>query len=130
LLPGAQVIALGARDEVMLAMERWNAFAAANGLAGVPLDPGLRCTAARRPAIAAMLRELGGCGGLDPVLARIGETPFLLGNGPRGWRATLDWLARPKSIAQVMGGQFDNHRSEHIDDAFETVARAIREGSS
>lgn len=38
----------------------------------------------------------------------VAATPFLVGEGPKGWRASLNWLLEPAHIAKVVAGNYDN----------------------
>lgn len=39
---------------------------------------------------------------------RAAATPFLVGEGEKGWRASLDWMLQPGNIAKVLDGNYDN----------------------
>jgi hypothetical protein len=38
---------------------------------------------------------------------RCARSDFLTGKGPRGWRATIDWLLKPDRLERVESGEFD-----------------------
>lgn len=40
-------------------------------------------------------------------LGRIRGSPFLLGGGPRGWKADFDWALQPGSILATLEGKYD-----------------------
>jgi uncharacterized protein YdaU (DUF1376 family) len=77
----------------------WDSMAKAHGL------PAIRAlTEARRRSAQARLREHGESEILKAV-ALVGERPFLLGGGRRGWKADFDWLLRPASIPRILERQ-------------------------
>jgi hypothetical protein len=42
------------------------------------------------------------------VFTRMNRTPFLIGEGERGWKASLDWVINNSDNAdKVMGGNYD-----------------------
>jgi len=48
---------------------------------------------------------------------RIEANTFLMGGGPRGWKASLDWALRPENIEKVVKGQYTGQgatRSERM----------------
>jgi hypothetical protein len=41
------------------------------------------------------------------ALEKIPDCPFLMGDNKRGWKITIDFFLRPKSVARIMEGEFD-----------------------
>ena len=39
---------------------------------------------------------------------RLKASPFLMGEGPRGWRVTLDWILVEENLLKVLEGNFDD----------------------
>jgi hypothetical protein len=37
------------------------------------------------------------------------ETPFLRGEGSKGWRADFDWLSNDRNVVKVLEGKYDHH---------------------
>jgi hypothetical protein len=49
----------------------------------------------------------------ETFCCRIKASPFLMGEGPRGWRVTLDWILIEENLLKVLEGNFDDpHRLE------------------
>jgi len=44
----------------------------------------------------------------DLFCQRIKDSPFLRGEGPRGWRVTLDWILEECNLLKVLEGNFDD----------------------
>lgn len=95
----------------------WNAMA---GPAGLPQVSEL--TAARRAKLRA--RIIGRGWRDDPVrkfrayCRRISRSPFLCGQGPRGWRAEFDWAVRSDQVVvQVGEGKYDDMDGDGADGA-------------
>lgn len=99
-------------------VEVWNEVAAANGL------PTCRhLTPDRRRKLLARLRELSGFPDWQEACARVAQSDFLLGKGPRGWRASLDFMARPGAAMKVLEGAYDG-KGGNVDDAVERAMNA------
>lgn len=45
------------------------------------------------------------------VISMIPKSSFLLGDNPRRWRATIDWMLRPDSAAKILEGQYQDRGS-------------------
>ncbi len=39
---------------------------------------------------------------------RVASSAFLRGEGPRGWRADLDWVLKPEHLSHIMEGRYDD----------------------
>lgn len=46
---------------------------------------------------------------------RIQASPFLMGEGPRGWRITLDWILAQENLLKVLEGNFDDPHNLHLE---------------
>ena len=73
---------------------------------GMGLPRVRKLTKARRTRLNARLNDLGGIAGWNTLLDRVAESPFLLGQGARGWRADFDFLIREKSCTKIMEGSY------------------------
>jgi hypothetical protein len=85
--------------EVRAAFDLYVEVAKRCGLAE-PLQPG---PWARE--IGARLRE-SKLDGWKQMLAAVEASQLLCGENDRGWRASLDWLVKPKNFAKVLSGQY------------------------
>jgi hypothetical protein len=90
-------------DLCAAAVAAGNEMAAGCGLSGVRT-----LTAARRAALRKRLAECGGLDGWRAVLAEIPRAPFLLGDGPRGWKIDFDALIQPKTFTKLREGAYAN----------------------
>lgn len=79
----------------------WNAWAAQHKLPQVTKVAGKRATLADARA------KEQGPGYWQGVLARMAQSPGLLGKNDRQWAVTFDWLLRPMSAAMVLEGKYD-----------------------
>ena len=82
------------------AFENWNRAA---GILGLPQAQKL--TADRSRKLAARLREHG-LETWNRGLELLAESPFLLGENKRGWRADFDFLLSPKSFNKLIEGAY------------------------
>lgn len=68
-------------------------------------------TPTRRCAIAHRLREANGdTEAFKDVFTRVGDSEFLNGAGPSGWKASFDWVLNPENWAKILEGNYSNHR--------------------
>jgi len=81
---------------VTQAFENYNLVA---GDLGLPRAEKL--TPERRRKLRARLKDHG-IDGWNGALVALEDQPFLLGKGPRGWRASLDFLLQPTSFTKVL----------------------------
>lgn len=81
---------------VAQAFENYNLVA---GELGLPRAEKL--TPERRRKLRARLKDHG-IDGWNSALVALEDQPFLLGKGPRGWRASLDFLLQPTSFTKVL----------------------------
>lgn len=81
---------------VAQAFENYNLVA---GDLGLPRAEKL--TPERRRKLRARLKDHG-IDGWNGALVALEDQPFLLGKGPRGWRASLDFLLQPTSFTKVL----------------------------
>jgi len=84
------------------AVEAWNSLAHDCGLAKVE-----RMNDSRRRALRVRLRECDGLPGWAAALGKVRNSPFLLGENDRGWKADFDFLTQPKSFTKLMEGAYD-----------------------
>jgi hypothetical protein len=90
-------------DDVQELLDGWNTICGAHGLPAVT-----RPTGALRRKIAAALRRNPDREFWEIVLNKCVDTPFLRGEGPRGWRVTLPWLvADAEHAVHVYEGNYD-----------------------
>ncbi len=114
----------------------WNTIAGAAGLPKVAT-----MTKQRRRALAARIAEDHARRSIDwwaGTFARVVEAPFLAGEGPRGWRATLDFVLKGDALTRIQEGVFDGASAQAqtrrpsppagID--FSAAARARAEGGA
>lgn len=105
--PAANGMAIGGREPtgrngsakhhpVAQAFENYNLVA---GDLGLPRAEKL--TPERRRKLRARLKDHG-IDGWNGALVALEDQPFLLGKGPRGWRASLDFLLQPTSFTKVL----------------------------
>lgn len=88
-------------DLLSEAVRMFNARAQAMGLPRVQ-----KLTETRRTQLNARLHDLGGIEGWKALLDRVAQCQFLLGQGPRGWKADFDFLIREESCAKIMEGSY------------------------
>ncbi len=87
---------LSKRHPVSQAFENYNLVA---GDLGLPRAEKL--TPERRRKLRVRLKDHG-IDGWNSALVALEDQPFLLGKGPRGWRASLDFLLQPTSFTKVL----------------------------
>ena len=104
--PIASVGSLPAIDDVAPAFAAYQRLRSEFVPGARPLD----LSPARRKALAARLREIGGPGGWDDVLARVQGSPFLRGETDRFTFATIDWLLKQANLLKVREGNYDERR--------------------
>ncbi|WP_338661758.1 hypothetical protein VQH23_16175 [Pararoseomonas sp. SCSIO 73927] len=105
--PPPEVAAAGP-SPVDEALAAWEAICVPAGLSRVA-----KVTDSRKRAIAARLRGDFG-GDLDRwrgYLRRIASSGFCLGGGDKGWKADIDWAAKPDSVVRVAEGKYDDRGS-------------------
>lgn len=99
LLPSARA---SENPEIDLAVQAWNALATEIGLPTVR-----KLTKPLRSSLRARLSECGGIEGWQEVLKRIRGSEFLRGAGSSGWRASLQWTAKPENFEKIVAGNYD-----------------------
>jgi hypothetical protein len=90
----------GMPPDLRHAIEAYNTVAADVGL---PLCRALN--ASRRTKLVARLKESGLAGWCSAV-ANLRDSPFLLGQNNRGWKADFDFLLQPKSFGKLLDGAY------------------------
>ncbi|MDZ4322536.1 MAG: hypothetical protein U1A05_00380, partial [Alphaproteobacteria bacterium] len=88
-------------DEVL---EIWNACVSQEGL------PPVHLTDERRRRIYSLfpLYFEGGLTQWKQFCERVSHSPFLMGQGPRKWRVSLDWILVEENLIKVLEGNFDD----------------------
>ena len=66
----------------------------------------VKITDERRGRLKARVEEHG-VEKIIEAIKTIPNFPFLLGNGPRGWKANFDWLLQPKSCVKLIEGGYE-----------------------
>ena len=123
---GAVAPARARNPDIDAAFDEWNLMAADTGLTKVQARK-----PERRKALAARLKEAGGLEGWKHACNAIRGSPFLIGQGNRGWRCNFDWAVKPGNFTKIMEGTYeDNDRQPRaharIDDDLDAVAAALR----
>lgn len=88
-------------DELQQAVDDWNATADEHGLSRVQ-----KLTKSRKAKLKARLKDAGGIEGWRAALAKVSESPFLLGK-ESDWRANFDFMLREERFAKLMEGGYD-----------------------
>ena len=83
-------------------VEAWNDMARRNGLKQIA-----KMTAERIGRLAERIVEHGGPQALIAGIKLIPETPFLLGRGDSGWKASFDWFLKPDSLVHLIEGRYE-----------------------
>lgn len=53
------------------------------------------------------------------LFIKVSQTPFLLGKGEKGWRASFDWITKNESNAvKVLEGHYDGNEKEKGPDRY------------
>lgn len=117
-------------DPVEEAFAAWNDLARDVGLSEVQI-----ISPQRKSAMRQRLAEAGGLDGFRIALEKIRGDPFFLGEGPRGWKANIDFILTKSKFTKLMEGGYDrnptpaNPRSSHPtptrDSAFDQVAAEL-----
>ena len=58
------------------------------------------------------------------VFVKAQNTPFLVGDNNRGWRATFDWLITEKNFVRVLEGNFDS-KDEYAPSELDVVVKKL-----
>ncbi len=103
-----------------MAVAAWNELAAAHALAHVE-----KITQPRRQGLTARLKECGGIDGWRETLALIPQSPFLLGENDRGWRADFDFVLIPRRFTKLREGGYQSGPGIAVDQG-DRVMDAIR----
>jgi hypothetical protein len=86
-------------------VDLWNSFK------GLPEITNL--SSARRRALRRRLRETHFRENWRGAIRRVGASPFCTGQGPKGWKANVDWFLRENTVAKIMEGQYDSLRNDN-----------------
>lgn len=86
-------------DEAVQAFEAWNEIANRHGL-----PTASKLTDQRKAALQRRVKDAGGIEAFTGLIRVIPQSPFLMGNNPRGWKASLDFIAQPSSFEKLRDG--------------------------
>ena len=89
-------------DQVYEAVEIYHEVCVPAGLSRVQ-----KLTGKRQAAIRRRLYDCGGLDGWRAACQRVADSPFLLGDNDRGWKADLDFLATESKFTKLMEGGYD-----------------------
>ena len=89
-----------------LALQMWNEI----------IETRCRLTQSRKRRLKSVVDELGGLDNWRDYCCRIRGSPFLSGENPRSWRASLDWSLKELNILKVLEGNFDDGRNNRTSD--------------
>lgn len=67
----------------------------------------IKLTPARRKVMCGRLTDLGSLEAWQLYCRKIRNTPFLVGENPRGWRADFDWTVKQAHMARILEGRYD-----------------------
>ena len=87
-----------------------------------------KLTDKRRRHLRARLRDCGGLEGWQGALAKIADSPFLLGRTGGPWSVTFDWLIGEANFVKLCEGNYDRTADPPSDgpaDAFNQAFRSI-----
>lgn len=88
------------------AVSIWNDMASKAGLSSVQ-----KLTNGRRAKLKARLKDCGGLPGWMSACERLSQTPWMLGDNDRGWKADFDFIVQEKSFTKLMEGSYDRSKS-------------------
>ncbi|MGH2342770.1 hypothetical protein ACRC7T_14945 [Segnochrobactraceae bacterium EtOH-i3] len=106
-------------DDIVEAFDAYNE--AARG-AGWPVA--LDLSAERRAGLARRLAECGGVAGWRAAMARARASPFLCGDNPKGWRASLKFFLQKSSFQNLREGSYDDRKKHAAFDRTKPVSPA------
>lgn len=101
--------------EVVSAPEMQMAVSAYNGMAkrkGLPVA--MSISDARKAKLKNRISQLGGFAEWEKFLEKVEASPFLTGEGERGWKADLDFLLQEKSFNRIIEGYYDERKSNYV----------------
>jgi uncharacterized protein YdaU (DUF1376 family) len=73
-----------------------------------PLPEALALSPGREKHIRARLEDDFFVANFEQAIIRITRSGFCLGQNDRRWKADIDWLIRPETVARVMEGKYDH----------------------
>jgi hypothetical protein len=65
------------------------------------------------------------CDNWESIVKKVSKTPFLTGNGPRGWKADVDWFLKDDNYIKVMEGKYDDFKAETVN---QSIVPAVGSG--
>ncbi len=98
------------KDPIRTIMDHWNTSAKKSGLPAI-----IKMTDKRRQHLAARVDEYG-LKSIRKAIRSIHQSSFCRGENDRGWKATIDFLARPDTVTKALEGLYDGEsgsRSGH-----------------
>jgi hypothetical protein len=93
-------------DICALAVGLWNDLAQDTGLPSVQV-----LSDERRGHLRKRLVDCGGIDGWSAAMAKVRDSPFLLGKNKDGWKADFDFLLRKSKFIKLMEGGYDGQRN-------------------
>tara|TARA_R110002110_G_scaffold324843_2_gene536878 strand:+ start:256 stop:1104 length:849 start_codon:yes stop_codon:yes gene_type:complete len=96
--------------EIAQAIQHFNAVADVVGWPKIQ-----KTSPARRGALKARIRDVGGLEAWCEAITRASSSPQLTGQNNRGWRATFDWLAVAANFTKLMEGNYDERPKQNSD---------------
>ena len=96
--------------------EAWNTMAAKHGL------PQCReMTGKRKTEFTARWKDPGWRRDYPEAIAKVPESPFLLGKNDRGWKANMEWFLRPDSLTKILEENYGGNRSLSIASPYDSA---------
>jgi len=77
-----------------------------------------KLTEKRKKHINSLLKEFKNIEKIEDIFKKVAETPFLLGQNDKGWKADFEWLINHNNLLKVLEGRYDttgvkNYVHEH-----------------
>lgn len=100
-----------------------------NSTVGRSLSPIRLMTDARKKRVRTCIRQYG-AQSVSEVFRIVQGSPFLLGHGKGGWKATFDWIFTPNNYVKILEGNYNEEpdRKETSGESLRTLARALMQG--
>jgi len=84
------------------AVRMWNEIAKELGLSQV-----MKLTKARKARLKARLKDCDGLEGWQYALTKMANTPWMIGENARGWKANFDFMLQESSFVKLMEGAYE-----------------------
>lgn len=118
------VISENLKSAMTVIIEKWNET-------GTIQAKKFRLDSDRGRNMAARIQEHGLDGVLEAI-EKVRNSGFCHGNGPSGWRASLDWFLKADNFQKVIEGQYDEEFTPQAppgrESTVDRIAKLIREG--